>query len=479
MNTITKDNSTMLYIDNILSTNFKLLSNSVGEYENIIGIFYHELMCYLTNFYILKESNVDYKDDIKFPFLNTSYIKNPYEIIFTEIEKIKISKRDRILDFIASLSKGHKENFTVCRGDNGLSNIKLTQIIISSIFRLGLRIDSNKKCSIQKIDKQLFILSKAIEEVFSFLGVDNKDILTKNFINYAKMYITEIYIYPKGKYLVCGSMSILNNRINASNYKAQGKTVISLSHANSTFTHYDEPVVGYGELSYCDHYLDIGNQHDLLGLENISPLQKIPMIHYYSDSYTKKLYNIREILFRKVDHEVKICYIPTIFASANLYGPFRQFEDHEYLKWQKTIMNLNLNLKYIPHPSSNTCNVDMFWLDDANNDSRKIKDILIDYDIFFVDYSSSVLSYLAATDKPILFFDLGLRNMSNEYKEKLNERAFVYKIDIFGNLELQVSDAIKSYNKVKKDFVNNFTTSFSLHKNPNKNLTKIVKDIIL
>ena len=468
----------MLYIDNILSTNFKLLSNSVGEYENIIGIFYHELMCYLTNFYILKESNVDYKDDIKFPFLNTSYIKNPYEIIFTEIEKIKTSKRDRILDFIASLSKGHKENFTVCHGAIGLSNIKLTQIIISIIFRLGLRIDSNDKCSIPKIDKQLFILSKAIEEVFSFLGVDNKDILNKSFINYTKMHITEKYVYPKGKYLVCGSMSILNNRINASNYKAQGKTVISLSHANSTFTHYDEPVIGYGELSYCDHYLDIGNQHDFLGLENVFSLQKMPMIHYYSDIYTKKLHNKREILFRKVDQKIKICYISNSFHSSKVYGPFRSYEDHDYLKFQKTIMNLNLNLKYIPHPSSNTQNIDMFWLDDANTDSRKIKGILNDYDVFFIDYASSVMSYLAATDKPILFFDIGLRNMSDEYKEKLNERAFVYQIDIFGNLELQVSDAIKSYNKLKIDFVNNFTTSFSLHNNTKQNIGSIVKNII-
>ena len=86
-------------------------------------------------------------------------------------------------------------------------------------------------------------------------------------------------------------------------------------------------------------------------------------------NFFKALYESnREILFKEVDKEIKICYVSAVFVSTHMYGPFRSFEDHEYLKWQKAIMNLNFNLRYTPHPSSisNHLDLDMDWLNDIS-----------------------------------------------------------------------------------------------------------------
>ena len=48
------------------------------DYKDIdlVGVFFHEIMIYATNFYIISTSNEEYMQEVKFPFLNSDYVKN-------------------------------------------------------------------------------------------------------------------------------------------------------------------------------------------------------------------------------------------------------------------------------------------------------------------------------------------------------------------------------------------------------------------
>ena len=71
-----------LEVESLLRGQYHELSKNVGLYSNIIGIFFHELMIYSTNYYLIYKADRIVNEDLKFPFLNTKYVQSPYLIDF-------------------------------------------------------------------------------------------------------------------------------------------------------------------------------------------------------------------------------------------------------------------------------------------------------------------------------------------------------------------------------------------------------------
>ena len=63
-------------LNHILKEEYSNLRTKVGPYSNIIGVFFHEIMIYLSNYYLIKNSKYEYKHKIKFPYLNSDYVVN-------------------------------------------------------------------------------------------------------------------------------------------------------------------------------------------------------------------------------------------------------------------------------------------------------------------------------------------------------------------------------------------------------------------
>ena len=59
-----------------------------------------------------------------------------------------------------------------------------------------------------------------------------------------------------------------------------------------------------------------------------------------------------------------------------------------------------------------------------------MEDALHMADVFVVDYPTTSLAYLAATDKPILFIDLGLRRLHPKALEVVRQRCHYARIDV-------------------------------------------------
>ena len=118
MRNIQKKDADMIHINSVLRRNYGTLSNSVGEYANIIGVFYHELICYLTNYYILKNSSNYYNSPISFPFLNTSYVNNPTHIAFDQIETSGVSRRLKVFGLVEAFFKPLPPLLAICSNEN-------------------------------------------------------------------------------------------------------------------------------------------------------------------------------------------------------------------------------------------------------------------------------------------------------------------------------------------------------------------------
>ena len=82
----------------------KLIESSIVYKDHItidlIGIFFHQLMIYATNFYIIKNNKKNYIGKINFPFLNNEYVKEIPKLNFDDNIKRKTSAIHKIIKFI-------------------------------------------------------------------------------------------------------------------------------------------------------------------------------------------------------------------------------------------------------------------------------------------------------------------------------------------------------------------------------------------
>ena len=136
-------------------------------------------------------------------------------------------------------------------------------------------------------------------------------------------------------------------------------------------------------------------------------------------------------------------------------------------------MSLDYNINYKIHPKNK--------IEPQSNYQKivrkNLKDILNKYDFYLLDYISTASALCVATDKPIIYFNLGQRNLLKEAKELLKKRTFWVDIDFDKDLSFQINKAIKDFNEIKKSYVNHYTEKYSLSEN-NKSTIDILEEIL-
>jgi hypothetical protein len=66
-------------------------------------------------------------------------------------------------------------------------------------------------------------------------------------------------------------------------------------------------------------------------------------------------------------------------------------------------------------------------------------------DFIILDYFATAHSIASATSKPIIYFNLGLRNINCETKDIYSSRVYWVDIDLNSDLEDQISEAINKF----------------------------------
>jgi hypothetical protein len=126
-----------------------------------------------------------------------------------------------------------------------------------------------------------------------------------------------------------------------------------------------------------------------------------------------------------------VVYIGVEFGGIR-YGPFRDVHPSTYLAWQETLLAwLTKQSGRKPlvrlHPKRSSRRYDP---EDYELLERSMGDALAAADVFVIDYPTTSLAYLAATDKPVLFTNLGFRRLHPMAMNVVSKRCHTAPIDI-------------------------------------------------
>tara|TARA_A100001015_G_C15040072_1_gene739046 strand:- start:601 stop:2115 length:1515 start_codon:yes stop_codon:yes gene_type:complete len=182
--------------------------------------------------------------------------------------------------------------------------------------------------------------------------------------------------------------------------------------------------------------------------------------------------NIKKLNLSK---NIRVMYFPVCFGK-HYYGPNLQIPNSEYFDWQFKMLkwveeNISNNIYIKPHPKR-------IFENSKINKYKKIEDInLLEItkktDLLIIDYPTTSMAKLSVTNIPIIFFDLGLRNITNKAMDKIKER-FIYIPISTNNFAIDKKILVEDNYKLKNyDYVNNYVLNNHFY-----NEEKRISDII-
>ncbi len=341
-----------------------------------------------------------------------------------------------------------------------------------------IKVDLNQTFYFSNYDLQLNMFSKKINELHISICEKlhlNEESTVKFEIN---KYFNSLKFVTKDKskinkknynLIIAGSMgnSPLCRAIILNNIKDDIPCI--LLHHGASYHIYDEPFYDIYEGLIFENKIVYGDVEKLDKLDLLGPKINIygKKINFFSrtdklvENLNKKKSNL-EINLKNLTN-LKVAYFSSEFTSGR-YGPFRDVHPKIYLEWQKSLFSwINQHTGKKPlvklHPKRTSNEFDPKDNIIITNDIEKI---IAEADIFVLDYPTTSFAHVAAFDKPILFFDLGLRKLNKKALRIIKNRFYYSRINILepqSGLNEMLSDLGRRCNH---DFTNIFSKSPNL-----------------
>jgi len=208
--------------------------------------------------------------------------------------------------------------------------------------------------------------------------------------------------------------------------RASGIPVVSAYHGESSGT-YDEPAHGFGENAYSTSIVGYGDE----GM-NTWKSSKYSVnlfgnnVDYFpsSGNYVRNVFDQKPVA-KIATRETNVLYLPTSLLGDGTFGPFRQLQDVGYAAWQLDLIHAMTeiplwNVLYKQHPKTST--EITLNIDGVEHVRGALEDALERSDIVVIDYFSTAACLAAATTKPIIYLDLGIRNLTDESFKSFGNR---------------------------------------------------------
>lgn len=378
--------------------------------------------------------------------LNNDYLK----LLFIKYHKYK----NKILGF-------NKNLISVCTPYldynlniwNNFENVNFDFISLTNSFKLP------------QLNDQIYDLKKIIKYVIQ----NNNDfydykILSQLLENHIRANCND----GKNNFIINGDLVIIHsgvelyNRIIALYAKQQKIKLINITHGES-FGVYDDPIWSrYGDHFFADLILGYGNKaittqksykNKIADNTEYIPSNGSQVLKYYNNNFKK---------INKPFNEIKFYYFPTALNGAShRYGPYRDTSDFIYLKWQKKIFNLfNKQIIIKIHPKEKY--KFLYNFNKKPQISNEMTEIIDQVDVFVFDYISTAFNIACATNKPVIYFDLGIRKINLLALNKIKERTIYF--DIYKK-EPNINDIINSIELCPKNY--DFIDDYCLHDKKN------------
>ena len=422
-------------------------ASNVGSVGNVFTIFLHDLVIHFTGILIHRSANAHYPDSIQFPKVNKSYALSPELLNDSDllpprpIRTVKTTLKEIPLSGMAigeALPFGYGQSRVTSKIINLLGSFKP---FVSAYL-------PNK-------ENQIAWALETINELCRLHEISHSKAVLNNWKRYMEAHTTSRQDSIERKGIVLGTRNSLQNRKLAINYMQQGKEVVGITHGEVANSVIDEPPFGYSERSLCTTLIDYGD-FDEDGEFN-KPLIFPKKIFYRSSSGIEKRYQRDDRITNVGVTQLKTLYIPTTYSGNDLYGPFHIYEDVIYQTWQKALFSAFPGLTMKIHPKSKSPPPV-----GIPTEKKILEDCIADYGLLVFDYFATGAVLALMSDRPVIYFDIGLRRLSPSFLSDMKDRSEYVKIDLTEDLEGQIGQAIRRFETEDREWSNADMARYSI-----------------
>jgi hypothetical protein len=406
------------------------MSAIVGPLGNIFTVFYHDLVIHFSGILLQRAASGSYADVPTFPYVDKLYATSPYKIDLPTLSKPKGNwdyknwlREIQVIPLAIgnSLPYGYKQ-----------------QWFTSKLVSLLGEFQRPAKGFLPNRQQQIETLLSCIGELCSDHAVPAVGIVQDNWARYAKIHTVEKQKRLNQNCIILGNRQDLQNRKLAVNFLQQDKGVVAFTHGEIASTVFNEPMYGYAERSLCSTLVEYGRRN--IETPNNKVLGRPKAVLYRNSSVAQKRYRRSERIETKDLNQSKVLYIPTTYVGNQIYGPFHAYEDLVYREWHSALVEAIPSLTVKVHPKSSVelqppGQLERRWLDDC----------IDEYDVLIIDYVATSAVHSIVSDKPVIYFDIGLRRLSEKFEHDLHARCQYERIDINGDLQEQIHDCLERY----------------------------------
>jgi hypothetical protein len=432
---------------------------SIGDEDNLVKIFMHQIMVFLSGHFIQMNGELDgvrYSKRGSFPYVDRNFFLAP-----TGFETLKVTKARKqkipiwLLNFITSLLffitnwRFSGRRLELCVSSNlSVSAVKLAmRAIKAGVMPHWFK---SQPIAIKNLDRQLENLNDFMEKWFDRYSIGNGALR-------AKLFRDEIlrFVYadnknmheqtPRNKQfnmLLTGSQAKIDERLNAVNAIKRGNYVFLLSHGLHSSHAIDEPIIGYAERSYCHAEICYGRNLPIVQSYNLPLTSPCDFLARSPNAVMTERNNAGSSnthLAASIGKNPKILYVPTALTGNNNYLPFRNIPDRLYLAWQRSLAQAIPRMTIKPHPKQTVEAVSNF----SAIETGKLSDVIQHYDLLIFDYISSAFAEAVASDKAIMYLETGGRNLSKQALAAIKDRC--HYVDARDG-STQITDEVKPSN---------------------------------
>ena len=415
------------------------LSEDIDPVGNIFMIFAHDLVIHFTGILIQREAKSGYEHKVRFPHVNKDYALAPFSIgsAIDEVER----HRSSLKAWIRSLPLNRTAVGEALPLSYGADRVAAKWINLFGGQKVPVR------AFLPRRNEQIEALYELIANLSSVYGFSGLDHLWENWHQYVIGNTSTKQSVIRENGLLVGTRNNLQNRKLAANFLQQGKHVVAITHGEVANSVMDEPPFGYSERTLCSTLIDYG-EFDQSGQFNepwIRPQQTLSR----SGTLAALMHRPSDRIVLPDRSRARILYIPTTYHGNELYGPFHVYEDDLYRQWQCALFKAIPGLTFKAHPKSAG-----EPLEGVPIDSRRLEICIPEYDVLVFDYFATGAMLALVSDKPVIYLDIGLRNLQKDFILDLKRRCEYVKIEFSDSERWGLTDALSQCWEVSAERTN-------------------------
>ena len=447
----------------LVEKHFHSASKIYGEFGNIFSLFFHDLVIHFTGIVLHRNALGRYRRLESFPWVDKNYAENPIKLELNNLQR----KED------VPLAKQFLKRRGLIPVAYGMS-VPLVQkksIFGDRILKTLLPSAEHDRAYLANKNDQLDVLGDLVFGISRVLGVTNQEIIWENWRRYAETFITTQQKTINGKGILVGTRNNLQNRILAINYRQQEKPVVGFTHGEITNSVFDEPVFGYSDKTLCTTLVDYGS---FTPTKEKYPaiIQPDQVLRRSSPVVTSIYKRSSEIQYKELSCS-RVLLIPTVYQGNCMYGPSHAYETDLYYRWHLAIADLVPDITIKLHPKTRikkkfSCKCDY----------RQLEECVDEYDILLFDFFSTAGVLAIFSDKPVIYFNIGLRRLNPVFEDAVRRRCTVIDIDFEDEWKPQIKAGFAGYSGQNHTVSNLDLNEYSMVKEPDYGLWSTILDIM-